>query len=201
MSEDTHLVPVMEQQEQPVVLENKPAREMSQAAIASFFYGTLQLLVTTLGSVLAVAFFGAMKSLTPATTQSAQGTDIANAEELQKMIDTLETLDPENPIDISSIPIESSPPDDPALIGPTAPPETNPLIPFMPEGSANEIIPFEVLVILGCSGFALLSIITALVAFRATGKGGNKTGRGLALTGLISSLASLGIAAAAALAI
>lgn len=154
----------------------KPAREMSQAAITSFFYGTLQLLFTSISSALVLVLMYGIKVATAASaspTGASGGTDTANLAEIQKMIG-------------GTVPSAAAPPEPSAIPGmPNLSGLTAPSTP-------HQIVPLEVLVILLTNGFGILSLITAVVAFRATSKG--KSGRGLAVTGFISSFISFVIA-------
>lgn len=170
----------------------KPAREMSQAAIASFFYGTLQLLSTMIGSALVVVIAQSMKAFQSAMTTDPTGviggTDTPDLAEMQKMIEELGITDP-------SIPA-------PPATGATPDATTVPAMPSIPgfsmEATPNAIVTHEVLIILLTHGFGIFGLFTAFIAFGAASKG--KSGRGLAVTGLISSFLSFVIAFMVALA-
>lgn len=169
----------------------KPSREISQASIASFFYGTLQLLFTTVGAALLIIVQQSMQAFQP--TSSPDLTDLTGVggetatqlAEMEKLLDELGITDP------------SAPPTDPSLIPPTDPvitptPITSPELTGLPiEASPTEIVPTEILIVLLANGFGFLGLITAFIAFRAITKG--KIGKGLALTGLFSSLLSYGL--------
>lgn len=177
----------------------KPPREISQAAIASFFYGTLQLLLTSVGSVMILIMGQTMKTFqssvsSPTGLTGLTGTgETPTAEqlaEMQKMMEELGITDP------SATPIDPyvMPPVDPT-IGPTLdtpnPPDITSFFPTY-TSTNSQIVPMEFLFILVTHGFGLLALITAFVAFGAVEKG--KSGRGLAITGLISGFISFSIA-------
>lgn len=176
---------VITQKEQPP----KPPREMSQAAITSFFYGTLQLLFTSIASALVFALMQGMKAFESALSgpaDSNEGTDTLNLADMQKMIEEMGMTDP--------------------ALSPAAPnPSTVPALPvqggsgFPFDSTPSQIVPMEFFAILLTHGFGLLGLLTAFVAFGAVSKG--KTGRGLAITGLFSSFLSFVIAFIVALAV
>lgn len=160
----------------------KPPREMSQAAIASFLYGTLQLLFTAIGSAVAMTLMQGMKAFESAmsgSTGSNAGTNSKDVADVQKMIEELGIASPTP----SSVPV--------------AP--TQGISGFSFESTPSQIAPMEFLIILLTHGFGLLGLLTAFIAFSAVAKG--KSGRGLAITGLVSSLLSFVIAFILALAI
>lgn len=173
---------VSTQKEQPP----KPPREMSQAAITSFFYGTLQLLFTSIASALVFALMQGMKAFESALSVPAGGADTPDLTDMQKMIEQMGITDP--------------------ALSPAVPdPSTVPALPvqrgsgFSLESSPSQIIPMEFFAILLTHGFGLLGLLTACVAFGAVSKG--KSGRGLAITGLLSSFLSFVIAFMVALAV
>lgn len=169
----------------------KPSREISQAAIASFFYGTLQLLFTSVGAALLIIVQQSMQAFQPAASPDLTdltgvgGETATQLAEMEKLLDELGITDP------------AAPPTDPSLIPPADPtiiptPTTSPELTGFPlESTPSQIIPTEVLVVLLTNGFGFLGLITAFIAFRAIAKG--KSGKGLALTGLFSSLLSYGL--------
>ena len=167
------------------VTQAKPAklpREMSQAAIMSFFYGTLQLLLTAVGSALVVIVTQGMKAFGSALSGTANtrgGADINDIAEVQKMLEELGITDPSlNPTLSPTSPLPSS--------------TSNGQIGFPLDSSPSQIVPFEFLVILLTNSFGILGLITAVIALRAVTKG--KSGKGLAITGLVSCFFSFGIA-------
>lgn len=172
--------------------QSKPAREMSQAAIASFFYGTLQLLSTMIGSALVIVIAQSMKAFQSAMPTgldgSSEGTETPDLAEMQKMIEELGIVDPSLP---------TSPP-----TGTTPDVTAVPAMPTVPgfsmEATPNAIVTHEFLTILLTHGFGLLGLFTAFIAFGAASNG--KNGRGLAVTGLVSSFLSFFIAFMVALA-
>jgi hypothetical protein len=162
----------------------KPPREMSQAAIMSFFYGTLQLLLTAVGSVLVVLLMQGMKafgSALSAPTDSKEGMDNSDLADVQKMIEELGITDP-------SLTQQGAPSSSGVPVGVGMPFESSP----------SHIMPMELLVILLTHGFGIFGVITAIISFSAIRKG--KAGSGLAVTGLISSFLSFIIAFTVALA-
>jgi hypothetical protein len=176
-----------------------PPREMSQAAVAAFFYGTLQLLCTLIGSgfILILGQLAAsVKSSDLAGLAGTEGTDTADLAEMQKMIEELSAADPSlipaptPPTvlpDISTVPITPSAPALPNIPG------------FSMEATPDAIVTQEFFLIFLTQGFAILGILTACIAFEAASKG--KSGVGLAVTGLISSALSIFIATIVAMAV
>jgi hypothetical protein len=171
--------------------EPKPARELSQAAIASFFYGTLQLLTTSIGAGLVFVLAQMMKAFQSAAPTGVTGipgttgTDTVDLAEVEKMMKELGITDP------SAVPVAPTTPDMPAAVPDSS---TIPGMPsgFSPEGAPFQITGVEILLVLLMNGFGLLGLITAFIAFEAVSKG--KSGRGLAITGLVSSTLSFVIA-------
>lgn len=165
----------------------KPPREMSQAAIASFFYGTLQFLFTVVSSVLVLMLMQAMKLFQPSSISGANnGTDTNDVADVQKIIEELGITGP-----------SLNPTLSPASPLPT--PTTNGGTGFSLDPSPSQIVPLEFLVILLTNSFGILGLITAVIALKAATKG--KSGRGLAITGLVSCFFSFGIAFMVALAV
>lgn len=185
------------QQEKPV----KPVREISQAAIASFFYGTLQLMATMIGSVLVLVLSQSMKAfqstVPTGSTGVSGGTDTVDLAELQKMMEELNAADPSLiPVtpdlttvvpDISTVPTMPTVPTTPSIPG------------FSMEGTPNAIVTHEFFLIFLTQGFGIFGLLTAFIAFGAVSKG--KSGLGLAVTGLISSALSVFIATIVAMAL
>lgn len=151
--------------------EQRPPRELSQAAVASFIYGTLQLILTLIGGAAVLAYNEFTKTITALTSHSPvipglpEGTDI---EEITKQIN-----------EMSGLEVPTAPIPDPASSG------VPDLSQFTPTASPNEIVPFEFLAILVTNVFGVLGIITVIFAFIAIGKG--KSGNGLAVAGFMSS--------------
>ena len=195
----TEIITVADQPVPPL----KPVREISQAAIASFFYGTLQLLTTMIGAVIVVALTQSMKAFQspmPAGSNGvSEGTDTADLAELQKMMEELQAADP------SLIPAPTTPPVTPDISTipqmPTVP--TTPAMPSIPgfkmEGTPDAIVTHEFFLIFLTQGFGLMGLLTASIAISAVMKG--KSGLGLAVTGLVSSALSLFIAFIVAMAV
>lgn len=160
----------------------KPPREISQASIASFLYGTLQLLFTSISSALLVALMQGMEAFESAMsgpTGDNGGTDTSDLADMQKMIEELGMADP--------------------TLNPTSP--TSPIVPAIPvqeslgfsfDSTPSQIVTTEFFAILLTHGFGLLGFLAAFIAFGAVSKG--KSGRGLAITGLMSSFLSFVIA-------
>lgn len=183
----------------------KPPREMSQAAISAFFYGSLQLLFTSISATVVLVLAEIMKSLQTVMPTSVNGTttnpangvsggtgslDVAGLIQMVKELGTASGNSvANNPTTIPAVP--AVPPTVAVPNTSTIPGMPN-LSGLMPQSTPHEIVPLEVLVILLASGFGILGLITAVVAFRATSKG--KSGRGLAVTGFMSGLLSLAIA-------
>ena len=179
-----------EPNEQPQSLPSSPpARELAQTSIASFLYGTLQLLATSIGAALVfglaqvvAAFTAATSAANPANPRTPQGTDITDLAGMQDLLKSLSN-DPNAPVSMTVTPPDVS----------TGIPGMPDLSGLMPTFTPGVITPFDILIVLGTSTFGLLSILTAFITFAATSKG-RKTGRGLAVSGVISSILSLGIA-------
>jgi hypothetical protein len=167
----------------------KPARELSQAAIASFFYGTLQLLVTSIGAGLVFVLAQMMKSFQSAAPTTGLtgtgGTDTIDLAELEKTMKELGMTDPQ------PVPTTPTAPDMPVTVPDSS---TIPGLPsvFSLEGTPFQITGLEILLVLLMNGFGLLGLISAFIAFGAASTG--KSGRGLAITGLVSSTLSFIIA-------
>jgi hypothetical protein len=156
----------------------KPPREISQAAIASFLYGTLQLLFTSISSALVLALMQGMEAFESAMsgpTGGNGGTDTPDLADMQKMIEELGIADPTspNPPTVPAIPVQES-------------------SGFSFESTPSQIVTTEFFAVLLTHGFGLLGLLTAFIAFGAVSKG--KSGRGLAITGLMSSFLSFVIA-------
>jgi hypothetical protein len=156
----------------------KPPREISQASIASFLYGTLQLLFTSISSALVLALMQGMEAFESAMsgpTGGNGGTDTPDLADMQKMIEELGIADPTspNPPTVPAIPVQES-------------------SGFSFESTPSQIVTTEFFAILLTQGFGLLGLLTAFIAFGAVSKG--KSGRGLAITGLMSSFLSFVIA-------
>lgn len=171
------------QVKKPEHQEKLPARELSQASVASFIYGTLQLILTLIGGAVIIAYSKVNESFTalvsPNIESVPEGTDIEGT--VQQITELTDMLG----IDTPDIPTS------------TGLPATPDLSPFTPQSSVAEITSYEWIAILVTSPFGILGILTAIFAFMAIAKG--KHGNGLAVTGFMSSGISLILASMVAL--
>lgn len=159
-------------------------REMSQTAIVAFFYGTLQLLFTSILAGLILIGVQLSKSLQQLTSPDIAGIDKgsvpgADADQLVQIVEELGVIDPS--LATAPLPV----PDTIPAIGDTS------TLPFLPVASPQEIVPLELLAVVFLNGFGFAGLIVMIVAFRATSRA--KNGRGLVWVAFASILLSLGI--------